>query len=394
MTNPPTAKPAPNPERKRKQKQIFWIASWVFIGLALIYGIYWLAWGRYHVETDDAYVNGNMISITPQVDGIVTTILADNTQMVEEGQPLIILDVHDYEIALDHAKAALGDAVRSVVQMFLRVEELEARREMRKSDLLRSSWDYNHRQALVADGGVSREDFEHSETAFYSAFAALREVDKQLQSAQAEVENTSVDTHPSVEEAKANLRRAFLNLHRCIVRAPARGIVTQRKAQVGQWTRGADTLFYLVPLDQMWVDANYREVELKNLRIGQPVELIADMYGRDAKYSGKIVGLNPGSGSVFSILPPQNATGNWIKIIQRIPVKISLNQDEVKAHPLVLGLTMTVRTSTYDRSGQRMPDARGAEPVYQTDVYRDELAGVDELIAEIVAENRAGYGIN
>ena len=275
----------------------------------------------------------------------------------------------------------------SVVQRFIRVRELEASRDVAKSDLLRTSWDYNHRQALVGDGSVSREDFEHSETAFYGAFAHLREVDQAVEGARSEVENTTVETHPMVEEAKANVRKAFLGLSRTFVRAPARGIITQRRAQVGQWVGGSDTLLALVPVDQIWVDANYREVELKNMRIGQPVVMYADMYGGRQRFHGQIVGLNPGTGSVFSILPPQNASGNWIKIIQRVPVKISLDPDELRHAPLVLGLSMNVRTLTNDRSGLRLPRCSPVHPIYETNIYRDELLGAEPLIDAVIAEN-------
>ncbi len=352
--------------------------------------IYWFGWGRFVESTNDAYVNGNMILITPQEEGIVTTILVDNTQLVEAGEPLVELDRHDYEILLDKAKADLADTVRQVVQMFIKVDELEAKRDVIKSDLLRASWDYHHRLALVTDGSVSKEDFEHSETSLYGAYAYLREVDKAIAFAKAEVENTTIATHPKTEQAKANLRKAFLGLYRCVVRAPVRGIVTQRKAQVGQWVKASDPLMAIVPVDQIWVDANYREVSLKNLRIGQPVELISDMYGRDVKFHGEIVGLNPGTGSVFSILPPQNASGNWIKIIQRIPVKISLNPHELKVHPLILGLSMTVRADIHHKSGLQLPSATLAKPIYQSDIYLKELNGSDEMIDQIIRGNTTG----
>ncbi len=364
-----------------------WIVTGIVLICSIIFLLFWLLVLRYRETTDDAYVNGNMIRITPQIEGIVTKIYVDNTQLVEEGQPILELDRHDYEIALDGSKAELGNAVRDVVKMFIRVRELEASRDVAKSDLLRTSWDYNHRQALVGDGSVSREDFEHSETAFYGAYAHLREVDQQLSGARAEVEDTTVETHPMVEQAKADYRKAYLALYRTLVRSPARGIITQRAAQVGQWTNASDLLMALVPLDQIWVDANYREVQLKNLRIGQTVVMFADMYGREQKFHGKIVGLNPGTGSVFSILPPQNASGNWIKIIQRIPVKISFNPEELRQHPLVLGLSMTVRTSTEDRSGLRLPQCLPAQPIYETEIYQDELNGVAQTIDQIIAEN-------
>jgi membrane fusion protein, multidrug efflux system len=380
MTEP---KAPPN----KKHKWALWGSIGFFTLSGFVWLIYWLVWGQFHETTNDSYVNGNMIMITPQEPGIVTTILADNAQLVEAGQPLVELDRHDYEIALQAARANLGNTVRQVVGLFLKVKELEAKREVTEADLFRARLDYQHRLALVTDISVSKEDFEHSEAAFAAAIATVAQVGRQLAAAKAEVENSTVPTHPLVERAKSNLRTAFLALHRCTVLAPARGIVTQRKAQVGQWIKGSDPLMSLVPLDQIWVDANFREVDLKNIRIGQPVELFSDMYGRGQKYHGRVVGLNPGTGSVFSILPPQNATGNWIKIVQRIPVKISLDPEELKARPLVLGLSMTVTIDTHTRTGLQLPAQAPAVAVYSTGIYIDELEGVDQMVDKIISDN-------
>jgi Multidrug resistance efflux pump len=379
--------PEPTALPKNNHRRAIFIASAVFLFCLISVFLYWLIWGRFHERTNDAYVNGNFIMITPQEPGIVVSIFADNAQRVEEGQPILELDRHDAEIALNHAKARLGSSVRSVNQLFFKAEELRAKKEEYEARLIRAQLDYDHRAALVADASVSREDYEHSETALLGALAALLEVEKELSRASAQVEKTSVSDHPFVQEAKASLQKAFLSLHRCLVLAPATGIVTQRKAQVGQWVLANEPLIALVPLEQIWVDANFREVDLQHVRIGQPVSLFADMYGRRKKFQGKVVGLNPGTGSIFSILPPQNATGNWIKIVQRVPVKISLDPNEVKKRPLVLGLSMTATIDTHDRSGERLPTAALAKAIYQTDVYVNELAGADALIKQIIKDN-------
>ncbi len=379
--------PEPVVSDKNNHRRAIWIASSIFLFCLIAVFLYWMLWGRFHEKTNDAYVNGNFITVTPQESGIVVSIFADNAQRVEEGQPILELDRHDAQIALDRAEARLGKEVRSVNQLFFKQEELKAKREEFEARLIRAQLDYDHRAALVADAGVSREDFEHSETALLSALAALLEVEKELASASAQVDNTTIATHPLVEEAKADLRKAFLSLHRCTVLAPATGLVTQRKAQVGQWVRANEPLIALVPLEQIWVDANFREVDLQHMRIGQPVSLFSDMYGRRKKFHGKVVGLNPGTGSVFSILPPQNATGNWIKIVQRVPVKISLDPQEIKKRPLVLGLSMTATVDTHNRSGERLPSAAPMHAIYKTSVYTHELDGAQELIEKIVSEN-------
>jgi membrane fusion protein, multidrug efflux system len=374
-------------ERRSAVKKWIFIATAIFVIAFTIFILAWLIWWRFEDQTDDAYVNGNMILITPQQKGIVTMILADNTQLVEEGQPILELDKTDYEIGLNRAKADLGNAVRSVVQMFVKVKELEAKRDSSRADFLRACLDYKHRRELVVDRSVSEEEFEHSQTTAFSAFSTYREVEQELESARARVGNTTIPRHPEVERAKANLQAAFLELHRCVVRSPVRGIIAQRKAQVGQWVQPSDSLMSVVPADQVWVDANYREVDLKHIRIGQPVHLKSDLYGKEKIFRGTVVGLNPGTGSVFSILPPQNASGNWIKIIQRIPVKISLDPEEVKNFPLMLGLSMSATIYTHDRSGPRLAQTLVRRPIYKTNIYAQELDGVDEMTRQIIADN-------
>ena len=378
----------PQPVKKKHYRQI-WIGTILFF---LLIGVgwlgYWLIWGQFRETTDDAYVNGNMIIVKPFEEGIIVSVLADNAQRVEKGSVLVELNPHDFEIALERSKAELGASVRDVVQMFLKTEELQSKIRVFESQVIRARLDYEHRADLVSDGSVSREDFEHSETDLMQATAALEETQKEWAEAVAEIQNTTPFTHPRVEMAKAKVKQTYLALHRCKVLAPVSGIITQRKAQVGQWVGASEPLMALVPLEEIWVDANFREVELKNIRIGQPVSLVADMYGHDTVFRGRIAGLNPGTGSVFSILPPQNATGNWIKIIQRVPVKINLIAEEIKEHPLVLGLSMTVKVDTHERSGRRLPEAaHPTRPIYQTDVYTDELDGVDEMIQEILSQN-------
>lgn len=378
---------APAPSLDKKRHFLTYLAILVFVLCGFGYLIYWFGWARFEVETDDAYVNGNMIMLTPQVGGIVTSIWADNAQMVEQGQPIVELDRHDYQIAFEKSSADLAEAVREVVQLFTKVAELEASLEARKADLLRAKLDFDHRAALVDDGSVSREDFEHSETTLYAAYATLQETMEKLEAAYAEVEDTTISTHPLVMRARASLKQAFLQLHRCTILSPVRGIVTQRQVQVGERVMPTAALLSIVPLNEIWVDANFREVQLKDLRIGQPTELTADMYGHSVTYHGTLVGLNPGTGSVFSVLPPQNATGNWIKIIQRIPVKIALDAKEIEQHPLVLGLSMNVTVDIHNTTGDRLPTSTAEKPIYQTKIYDDELDGVDELIEKIIAEN-------
>lgn len=391
MTNPVTptpplpVTPAANNNKIRHWATFAAIGGFILCGV--LYLLYWFMYAQYYESTDDAYVNGNMLTITPLEEGIVTQILADNTQMIKLGQPLVELDRHDHEILLEKAQADLAQTVRMVAQMFITVEELDAKRDVYKANLIRAIRDYEHRALLVDDGSISREDFEHSQTTLYAAYAALRETENEHKISLAAVQNTLIPNHPLVEQSKARLRTEFLALHRCTVLSPVEGIVTQRNVQIGEKVKASDNLMSVIPLQEIWVDANLREVNLKNLRIGQPVVLFSDMYGRSQKFKGRVIGFNPGTGSVFSVLPPQNATGNWIKIVQRVPVKIGLDPEEIKKYPLFLGLSITVKVDTHDRKGVRLPEAITTKPIYSTPVYDDELDGADEMIDQIIFIN-------
>lgn len=375
---------APPPKRSKKA---FWIATIFFVLCGIGYWFYWWKWGQYEETTKDAYVNGNLVILSSQIEGRVAKILVDNTERVEAGQPLIEVDRKNYEIALEKAKANLADTVRLVEQMFYTVKQLQAKKRQSEAYLLKARLDYEHRKALIEEEGVSKEEFEHSQSDLLAALANVSEVENRLKAAQAEMEKTTIFSHPKVEEAKARLKKAFLDWKRCRIVAPVRGIITQRKVQLGQWISPQTQLMALVPIDQIWIDANFREVSLRNLRVGQPVEMTSDMYGKEVKFRGEVMGLNPGTGSVFSILPPQNATGNWIKIIQRVPVRIQLHPHELKAHPLILGLSMKVTVDTHSRRGERFSSPKKGKPMDTTLVYQEELQGVEALIDTIIREN-------
>lgn len=381
----PEVKKDPMPEKKRKKLIGTMAAIVAIVGLGIL--AWWLIWGRFYESTDDSYVGGNKVMLTPQTPGIITSIYADDTQIVEKGQIVVELDPTDSFIHLAIQKARLADTLRTVVQMFARVKELEADQQIKKADLFRAVQDFEHRKALVDSGGVSLEDFQHAEAALLAAYGALGVVEYQLKAAIAKVQNTTIIDHPLVKEAKNQVRDAVVRLYRCKLRAPVTGMIGQRTAQVGEWVNPAQPLLAIVPMDQMWVDANFKEVQLQNMRIGQMATMTADMYGSDVVFRGKVVGIAPGSGSVFSALPPQNATGNWIKIVQRLPVRISLDLDQLKVTPLRLGLTMDVSVDLHDTSGARLPTPVTGNPLYATSIFEDEEAGAEEIIETIFQEN-------
>lgn len=367
-------------------------SRWLYAGaiaialITLLLLLYWLIWGRFFVSTTDAYVNGNQIVVTSQISGFVQTVAVQDTQLVAEGDLLVHLDPTDSIIALEKAKSSLGEAVRQVIVLQQRVSELQAEKQVRLSDFIRAGQDYVHRENVVEEGGVSREDFEHAEAAFVSAFASTLMVEHALRAAAAQVENTTLETHPLVLSAEEELRAAYVNLKRCHIVSPVRGIVAQKRAQVGESILPADPLMAVIPLDQMWVDANFKENQLKKVRLGQKVRLWADLYGRFHSFHGTVIGISAGTGSVFSLLPPQNATGNWIKIVQRLPVRIEIDPAEIRKLPLRLGLSMNVKIDLGEE-GPMVPAPFEGRPLFNTPIFEEQLSGADELIQQIIKDN-------
>jgi membrane fusion protein (multidrug efflux system) len=301
---------------------------------------------------------------------------------------LIELDKIDRKMAFEATKNTLAETVRNVTQLFENVSSLKAQLEASKAAFAKTAEDYKHRKALVDVGGVSKEDFQHSEAFFIEAFANMLSVQHNLRGAQALVENTTVETHPLVERAIDDLKEAFVNLSRCTIRSPVSGIVAMKKAQVGESISPDTPLMMIVPLDQIWVDANFKEVQLKKVRLGQPVHVKSDIYGGDVKYQGKVIGIAAATGSVMSVLPPQNATGNWIKIVQRLPVRVALDPEQLKEFPLRLGLSMVVTVDIHDTSGKMIPEPPPPGPQYCTDIFDQQEAGVEEIIHTILKENQ------
>lgn len=378
----------PNDNKKRNKILILTSAGFLLIGVIVF--IYWAEVLRFQEYTDDAYVNGNMVELTPQVPGIVTSINVDNTDYVEEGQVLIELDKTDNRFAFERAKHTLGEMVRTVVQMFIQVDELSAELEQKDAELFRAEKDYQNRVNLVGIGGVSREEFEHVEAAYLGALASRKETYYALQSTIAQVQNTTVNTHPNVKRAADDVKDAYVNLKRCDILAPMNGYVSQRTAQLGEYVNVSEPLLSVIPLTELWVDANYKETQLSKVRIGQSVRMISDIYGRSVVFSGKIIGVNPGTGSIFSALPPQNATGNWIKIVQRVPVRVSLDPQQLKKNPLWLGLSMDVTVDIHDTSSEMLAEPRRTKPIYNTKIYSVQEQGVAPIIEKIIQDNM-GY---
>ena len=365
-----------------------------FLSIGIAYSLYWAQVLRHYESTDDAYVNGNVVQITPQISGTVVSIGADDTQFVKVGQPLVVLDQADAKVALDQAEAQLARTVREVRNLFATTAQLQAAVEVRQTDLAAAQSDLARRDRLGSSGAVSGEELQHARDAVKAAQAALLSAQQQLAANSARVDGTTLQDHPEVRDAAAAVRNAYITYARTQLPAPVSGFVARRNVQLGQRVSPGTPLMAVVPLDQVWVDANFKEPQLAAMRVGQPVTLTADLYGSSLRYHGRVAGFGAGTGSAFSLLPAQNATGNWIKIVQRVPVRVVLDPRELAAHPLQIGLSMKAEVDVHNTDGSRLPQLASNATNYSTDVFHstDELA--DGRVQAIIAANNAGtvYG--
>ena len=363
------------------------VGTFALIGFG--YGAYWLAVARYHQSTDDAYVNGNVVEVTPQISGTVVAIGADDTQFIKAGQPLVRLDAADEQVALDQAESALARTVREVRNLFAVSAQLQAAVAVRQSDLATDQEDLQRRERLGNSGAISGEELQHARDRVRGAEAALASAQQQLAANRARVDGTTIEDHPDVRSAAASVRSAYLADSRTVLPAPVSGFVAHRNVQLGQRVAPGTALMAVVPLDQVWVDANFKEPQLASMRVGQPVRLTADLYGHGVVYHGRVIGFGAGTGSAFALLPAQNATGNWIKIVQRVPVRIALDANELAAHPLQIGLSMKADVTIEDRNGARLPHVAQTLPAYSTDVFHSVDALADARVHQIIEANAA-----
>ncbi|MGF6633745.1 membrane fusion protein (multidrug efflux system) [Paraburkholderia sp. MM5496-R1] len=391
MSTPQQPATPPQAANNGKRKRMMTLLVIVILIAAVAYGLYYFLVARFHEDTDDAYVSGNVVQITPQVTGTVIAVNADDTQVVKAGDPLVVLDPADARVALEQAEANLAQVVRQVRGLFADDSQYEARVAASQADLSRAQDDLKRRMTVAQTGAVSLEEISHARDSVKSAQAALDAAKQQLAANRALTANTTIADHPNVQAAAAKLRDAYLNHARNTLPAPVTGYVAKRSVQVGQRVSPGSPLMAIVPLHDVWVEANFKEVQLKHMRIGQPVELTADVYGSSVPYHGKVVGFSAGTGSAFSLLPAQNATGNWIKVVQRLPVRISLDPQELEKHPLRIGLSMQADVNIKDDTGGQLGQAPST--VYQTNVFDKYGAEADAEIARIISEN-AGTNAN
>ncbi len=353
----------------------------------IAYSIYWFSHGQFFQATDDAYVSGNLVQLMPQVSGNVVSIHAQDTELVKAGQVLVKLDGTDAKLALRTAENDLAETVRSVKQRFETANELKATVNEKQVELDKAKEDLRRRQKLISDHAVSSEELQHAKDNTVIAQSSLDSAKHRFEAARSAVANTTLDAHPSVLKAEARLREVWLGVQRTTIEAPATGYIAKRSVQIGQRVSPGSSLMVIIPLNEIWVDANFKEDQLRHTRIGQSVILTSDLYGSKVEFHGKVAGLGAGTGSVFSLLPPQNATGNWIKVIQRLPVRITLDANEIAQHPLRIGLSMVATVDTHDESGSMLSGGQHEEPVYSTSVFEKKDDAVERLIEKILSDN-------
>ncbi len=397
--------PAAPPAHTARRKALTAVTAAVAVA-GIAYGAYWALELNHFESTDNAYVQGDVVQLTPQVGGTVVAINADDTDHVKAGQLLVRLDPADAQIALDQAEAQLAQTVREVRTLYANNGSLRTQIALREADLARTQSevaraqdDVTRRAPLLASGAVGKEEFNHAssqlaaaKSSAAAAQAAVGVAREQLAANQTLTDGIAVEQHPNVLRAAARVREAYLALKRADLLAPVDGYVAKRSVQLGQRVQAGSPLMSVIALNQVWVEANFKESQLQNLRIGQPVTLLADVYGKKVEYHGSIEGLGAGTGSAFALLPAQNATGNWIKVVQRVPVRIALDGKELVSHPLRVGLSMDAKVDISRTEGRMLADASRASPGAQTRVFDADNSAANAQVRKIIVANGGRVG--
>ena len=381
MTDAPA--PAGHPRARRRG---FLLLGVVVLLAAIGWFVFNVLLGKPEEETDNAYIGGDVVAITARDPGVVTAIHADNTQAVRAGQPLIDFDPATVDVDLARAEAELARAVRATRGAITEVGGAGAQVVLARAQLARAQDDYRRRRGAAAEDAISGEELAHAADQVKVARAQLNVALAQQSERQAAVQGTNAATNPQVLAAVAAVRRAAIMRDHMRLVAPVGGVVAQRQVQLGQQVAPGTPLMAIVPLERLWVDANFRETQLKDIRIGQPVRVTADVYGDDVVFHGRVAGIGAGSGAAFALLPPQNASGNWVKIVQRVPVRVALDSRELRANPLRVGLSVSATVDTADRSGRRL--GAPARAAYQGQPSEARNPAVEARIAQIIASNR------
>lgn len=363
----------------------------IFILLLLLIAIgsaaYWFFFIKGFEETEDAYVSGNQVMVSSQVAGNISKINVDNMDPVQAGDVLLELDDTNAKLSFEQAKSNLANAVRQISQLNYTVKQLKSAVRANEITLAQAQGNLNRRVQLVKDGAIDKESFQHAKEAVELAKANLTTSQNQLEANQALLLDGPLSEQPQIQSAVSNLKQAWLNLERTKIRSPIKGYVARRNAQVGQAVSVGGALMAVVTTDQMWLDANFKETQLTHMRIGQPVKIHFDLYGKDKTFDGKVVGIEMGTGSAFSLLPTQNATGNWIKVVQRVPVRIQLDPQQLAENPLRIGLSATVKVNVTDSQGETLRHQAPSTTLYSTNVLQYDESSINNLIESIIRDN-------
>ena len=363
----------------------------IFILLLLLIAIgsaaYWFFFIKDFEETEDAYVSGNQVMVSSQVAGNISKINVDNMDPVQAGDVLLELDDTNAKLSFEQAKSNLANAVRQVSKLNYTVKQLKSAVRANEITLAQAQGNLNRRVQLVKDGAIDKESFQHAKEAVELAKANLTTSQNQLEANQALLLDGPLSEQPQIQSAVSNLKQAWLNLERTKIRSPIKGYVARRNAQVGQAVSVGGALMAVVTTDQMWLDANFKETQLTHMRIGQSAEIHFDLYGKDKTFNGKVVGIEMGTGSAFSLLPTQNATGNWIKVVQRVPVRIQLDPQQLAENPLRIGLSATVKVNVTDSQGETLRNQARTTTLYSTNALQYDESAVNNLIESIIRDN-------
>jgi len=381
------AKPESNGNGNGKRRVVLLTLAGIFLAAGIVWFLlYWFVFSWREI-TDDAYVNGNQVTLSSQVTGTVISVLADDTQRVEAGQVLVKLDPTDTDLALAKAQSALAQAVRQVRQQTQTAAQYESSIAPKREELARAQADLARREPLLAEHAIAPEEIAHARQAVADARSALETAERQSNAAHALIDGSDVAGNPLVQQARTAYREAWVAAHRNAILAPVSGYVAQRSVQVGSRVQPGQALLTILPLHDLWVDANFKEVQLKHIRIGQPAEVRTDVYGSDMVYHGRVEGLAAGTGGAFALLPAQNASGNWIKVVQRVPVRITFDAKELEKYPLRVGLSTEVKVDTHDRNGAVLAQAAASKAIAKTDVYTTDGAAAEAAADAIVQAN-------
>lgn len=377
----------PQSKKKKTRKTLLALLAVLCVVIAIGYFAYWFLVLSHYQETDDAYVAGNQVQIMPQVSGSVTKVWFDDTDYVKQGDVLVTLDKTDAEQAYEKSLTALATSVRQTRQAMINSKQYQANITLKKIALSQAQEDLQRRLPLGKAQLIGREDLQHARDAVTSAQAALDVATQQYNANQAILLDTSLENQPAVQQAATAVRDAWLALQRTDIRSPIDGYISRRAVQVGAQISPSSSLMAVVPDKQLWVDANFKETQLAGVRIGQPATIVSDLYGNDVVYHGKVVGLDMGTGSAFSLLPAQNATGNWIKVVQRLPVRVDIDPADLAKHPLRIGLSTLVTVDTSDQSGAVLASTVRKTPAYQSNALELQLGQVNQVISDVIRAN-------